>query len=190
VDAVIVERVEGADASLEILEKGSARGALLPLEVLTSPRSFKIELEKAPGGPEAVMGVATGLIEAAAELRPILDLLLGQVVVVRDKETARRILAGGDWRSWPNFRVVTLRGELFYASGPVLAGATGQGVLSRPRQRREMQDNLEQVVSGIETLNETLAHLDNALQNKRREEIELRQHLEQVRSRACDQGRS
>ncbi len=181
VDAVIIEHTAGADVALEILAEGLARGVLLPLDISTAPRSFKIELDKAPGGAEAVMGVAAGLVEASADLRPVIELLLGQVVVVRDRATARRILASGDWRNWPNFRVVTLRGELFYASGPVLAGATGQGVLSRPRQRREMQKSLEQAAGDVQMLDEKLASLNATLQARRYYELKLHQHLEQAR---------
>ncbi len=181
VDAVILEQASSTDAALEILLKDAMRGALLPLDVLVSPRSFKIEADKAPGGSDAVLGVAAGLIECSAELRPILDLLLGQVVIVRDRDAARRILASGDWRNWPNFRAVTLRGELFYASGQVLSGAPGRGVLSRPRQQRELKDAAEQAVTEISAVDEKLAIQSTELESKRKEEIKLRQAVEQGR---------
>ncbi|HNT23339.1 MAG TPA: chromosome segregation protein SMC [Anaerolineales bacterium] len=181
VDAVILEQASSSDAALEILLKDATRGALLPLDVLASPRSFKIEADKAPGGSDAVMGVAAGLVTCSDELRPVLDLLLGQVVIVRERDAARRILASGDWRNWPNFRVVTLRGELFYASGQVLTGAPGRGVLSRPRQLRELKDALEQGAGEIRVLDEKLVLQNTDLDSKRREEVKLRQEVEQGR---------
>ena len=54
-----------------------------------------------------VLGVAADLVEASAALRPAVDLLLGQVIIVEDRQTARRILKGQD----NNVRAVTLKGR-------------------------------------------------------------------------------
>jgi len=143
VDAVVIDRLDAVDPALEALVNESARGALLPLEGTVPAKILAIDLDKAPGGREAILGVASQLVEYDPQLRPIVEALLGQVLVVRDRSTARKILQSGDWRNMPQLRVVTLRGELFHASGPILAGATGQGVLSRPRLLREARSEQE-----------------------------------------------
>jgi chromosome segregation protein len=146
VDAVILE--DGSlEAALGLLDGQAARAAILPTDTLT-PGSIYIPVE----GSDAleILGSAAKLVRAPVELQPAVELLLGRVVVARDRKSARRFLsahAGED----PNLRVVSLQGEVFFASGQVLAGQGGKaGTLSRPRERRELQGQLEEL--------ETLAH--------------------------------
>jgi chromosome segregation ATPase len=135
VDAVILE--DGSlEAALGLLDGQTARAAILPADTLT-PGSVYNPVE----GSDAldILGSAAKLVRAPVELQPAVELLLGRVVVARDRKSARRFLsahAGED----PNLRVVSLQGEVFFASGQVLAGQGGKaGTLSRPRERRELQ---------------------------------------------------
>ncbi|NJD58406.1 MAG: hypothetical protein FIA98_03285, partial [Anaerolineae bacterium] len=73
--------------------------------------------------------------------------LLGQVIVVKDRKTARDILSSGNWRKVPNFRLVTLNGEVYLSSGPIIKGASRKALLVRPRQRRESKSVLEKAVN-------------------------------------------
>ena len=65
------------------------------------------------------LGIASELVSVPAELRPAVDLLLGSVIVVRDRSAARRLLSGQP----SGVRAVTLQGEIFHAEGPIQAGA-------------------------------------------------------------------
>ncbi len=114
-----------------------------------------------PGEPLSVktsldcLGVASDLVKTAVEYRPALDLLLGQVLVVRDRAAARRVLAGQP----KSTRAVTLRGEVFHATGQVSAGKPARtAALGRPRQRRELQESLADIARQI-------GKLDSELQN-------------------------
>ena len=81
------------------------------------------------------------------EYRPALDLLLGQVLVVRDRTAARRVLAGQP----KSTRAVTVRGEVFHATGQISAGKPAKtAALGRPRQRRELQESLEDIERQIQ----------------------------------------
>jgi chromosome segregation protein len=133
-DAVLLDAEP--DQALDLLIGEAARGALLPLS------QIKLAAQK-PHPPEPddadVLGLAARLVKAPEELRPALDLFLGQVYVVRDRRAARRLLVGQP----PGVRAVTLRGEVFYASGPVQTGgvnaqSSDQTLLGRARQRREL----------------------------------------------------
>lgn len=134
VDAVLLQSGQHAEQALSLFETGeSGRAAILPLEWLSPPEPLA-----APHDPDC-LGVAADLVRAPAELRPALDLLLGQALVVRDRRAARRMLAGLP----AGARTVTLRGEVFSASGPVIAGKPARAaILARPRQRRELQEAL------------------------------------------------
>ncbi|MDO9349237.1 MAG: hypothetical protein Q7T47_08110, partial [Anaerolineales bacterium] len=138
----------------------SGRAALLPLDWLAPSPPLP------PSGDADCLGLAANMVKAPAELRPALDLLLGHTLVVRDRSAARRILAGQ-----PNtVKVVTLRGEVFSASGPVLAGRQARtGTLGRPRQRRELQDALAGLDRQIKAFDENIQELDKEIDSARGE---------------------
>jgi chromosome segregation protein len=105
-DAVLLTSGQDAEQALALLDSDqSGRASLLPLDWLSPAVPLKVKKDS------DCLGVAADLVKAPAELRPALDLLLGQVLVVRDRMAARRMLAG----QTGNVRAVTLRGEVFYA---------------------------------------------------------------------------
>ncbi|MGD8813549.1 MAG: chromosome segregation protein SMC [Anaerolineales bacterium] len=86
--------------------------ALLPLTLLHDPL-----LLEAPGDP-GCLGNAAKLVEVSESYQSLANLLLGRALVVRDRETAQRLRPDLP----PDGRLVTLAGEVFYASGAVVVG--------------------------------------------------------------------
>ena len=126
-DSVVLQDGLGSEAALDILEEEASRGALLPLDALDSYAT----LSSVQG--EGVLGVAAELVFTTPELRPAVDLLLGRTLIVRDRGTAQRILSDKNPKrgnltgsEFEQLRVVTLSGEVFLASGPILAGREGK----------------------------------------------------------------
>jgi chromosome segregation protein len=157
-DAVVLPDAANADVALDILGREALRGALLPLEFLIPAAVLKFPAE------EGVIGLAADLIVAPAELRPALDLLLGRTLAVQDRKTARRVIAAASGskgqESLPGMRVVTLDGEVFHATGAIVAGKEHeQSALSRPRQRKTLQADLETVQN---KLHEVTLRLSNS----------------------------
>lgn len=150
-DAILLVSGQDAGKALALLDNDqSSRASILPLDWLTPAAPLKAKADT------DCLGVAADLVNAPAELRPALDLLLGQVLVVRDRSAARRVLAG----QAPSTRAVTLRGEVFYATGQVLAGRPSKtAALGRPRQRRELQESQSKVESEIAVLDAELRKL-------------------------------
>ena len=170
-DAVLVEGTSASENALEILAGEATRGALLPLGNLTPLDPLKIP------AIEGVLGLAAELVKAPAELRPAIDLLLGQTLIVRDRAVARKALVGQPLQA----RAVTLRGEVFYASGPVFAGASGaSSTLSRPRQRREYQEKISRAEQQTAALDGRVTELEQQLKDLASQENELAQTLNQV----------
>jgi chromosome segregation protein len=163
VDSLILESLSQSDNALDLIESETVRGSLFPLDAISQVRPISLALDKAPVDAEQILGVASHLIEADPKLRPVIDLLLGQVIVVKDRKTARDILASGDWHKLPNFRVVTLHGEVYLSSGPIIKGASRKGLLVRPRQRRESKSVLEKAVNLV---NDYEARLDTIEQKQ------------------------
>jgi chromosome segregation protein len=153
-DAVLLDKTQ-LDQALNLLESDQAnRAALLPLGGLAQPAPVKV-----PSDGDC-LGLASELVKAPAGLQPAIELLLGQVLVVRDRAAARRLISGQ-----PGYvRVVTLRGEVFRADGLVLAGKSSRGsTLSRSRQRRELGESLTSLGGRLKALEDSLQTLTSNL---------------------------
>jgi len=148
-DAVLLDSDSALESALVELEGKQARGALIPLDSLhVSPVASGIE----PG--RDVIGLASELILAPESVRPAVNLLLGWTIMVTDRLAARRMLKRLREKDQSTaIRIVTLRGEVFYANGAVLVAQEGKpGTLSRPRQKRELGDELTQVELRIDQI--------------------------------------
>jgi len=158
-DAVLMVSGQDAEKAMALLETNqSGRASLLPLDWLSpaEPLRMKRNID--------CIGVASDLVKAAAEYRPALDLLLGQVLIVRDRAAARRVLAGQP----KNTRAVTLLGEVFHATGQVTAGKPVKAAaLGRPRQRRELQESLGNVENQIAMVDSELKKLSGQIETVR-----------------------
>jgi len=132
VDAILLDSVQDSDQALELLSQDSTRAALLPLPDLSPLKALTAQ----KGG--GCLGVASDLVEVSPQLRPAVDLLLGQVFVVEDRKAARQVLRGKE----NHVRAVTLKGEVFYGSGAILVDSGKRtATLSRPRQRKSLAES-------------------------------------------------
>jgi chromosome segregation protein len=173
-DAVLLESGRDVEEALRLLEGDSAgRAAILPLEWLAKASPLK-----APQDPDC-LGLAADLVGAPDALRPAVNLILGRTMVVRDRATARRIIQGQP----DHTQAVTLRGEVFYADGSILAGKQARGgTLSRPRQRRELQANLADLDKRLTSLDESLQRLSDDLAEAQQKQDRLEEALSEARA--------
>lgn len=151
-DGVLLHPKSDLDAVLKLLEEGNrGRAVLYPLDWIKA--SERLGLPSDPG----VIGLAVNLVKADSIHLPLVDLLLGRSIVVRDRSTAHRLM-----KSLPDAaRLVTLQGEVFWANGMVTAGRDGRaGVIARPRQKRELQEAAQKVLEHLKILDDKLAALD------------------------------
>ena len=142
IDAVLLENREFSQDTLDVLKEESARGVLIPVSEIKPMGPVKLAQND-----EGVVGLAKDLVTVPQELRRTIDLLLGQVIVVRDRGTANKVL-----KKLPNHaRVVTMQGEVFHVSGPIIAGISGgRTKLSRPRQRMNIDKEIAKLTIEIE----------------------------------------
>ncbi len=169
VDAVLLEAGGDLDKALNLVTGENVRAALLPLDRLKPPSPLT------PPAGEDCLGVASDLIKVAPELRPAVDLLLGQVLIVRNRAAARWVLSEQSGQ----VRAVTLRGEVFHASGLVVAGQEGgAGALSRPRQRRELREALKKDQDKVTALEEQVGQMELDIQGLQSEQREVEGELQ------------
>jgi chromosome segregation protein len=158
VDAVLLDAGQSENA-LSLLESDeSGRAALLPLEALSAGHALL-----KPNDPDC-LGIAAELVNAPADLRAAVAVLLGQALIVRDRAAARRVIAGLPTHA----RVVTLRGEVFHGDGRIIAGKTSRvSTLSRPRQKRELESALSGLRVRLDEANKNVELLSNQLATAR-----------------------
>jgi chromosome segregation protein len=172
IDSLVIESINQTDKALDLIESETIRGSILPLDAIKQTRSLSIELDKAPVESASIMGIAVNLIQAEPKLKAVTDLLFGQAIVVKDRKTARALLSSSDWRKMPNLRVVTLSGEMYLSSGPIIRGASRKGLLVRPRQKRESKSLLEQAIALGNDYEARFDIIQNAIDQAQNEENE------------------
>jgi chromosome segregation protein len=162
-DGILIDSATDPEKALEFLEKDEkGRTVLLPAAWIG--KTSKVKVEKSG----AVLGIAADLIQCDTKIRPVIDLLLGHVLIVRDRPTARKLLQENSEIQ----RAVTLKGEVFTGNGAVIAGQDGRSALvSRPRQRKELLEKMNDDDLKVDRVNEEQAKIDKQIK-----EAETNQH--------------
>ena len=155
-DAILLDSGRDAEQAMSLLDSDqTGRAALLPLDWLSPGETLKFNRSA------DCLGVASDLVRTIPEYRPALDLLLGHVLIVRDRAAARRVLPGQP----KNTLAVTIRGEVFHATGQVTAGKPAKtAALGRLRQRRELQGSLSEIEQQIARWDQELQKLSGQIE--------------------------
>ncbi len=185
-EAVVLEDGSAEETALDILSEQTMRGVLLPLDGLTPPAPISLPDER-EGLGEGVLGVAADLVSAPDRLRTAITLLLGRTLVVQERADARRVVR--QLRNWfsgkqvPDLRVVTLKGEVFHAMGPVAAGQEGRtSILSRPRQLSEQRKKLTENEARMAELEASLRQQEQQIQALIQQQARLQDQVQATRT--------
>jgi chromosome segregation protein len=163
-EAVLVEERD-PEAALKLIEGEDASATLLPIIALSPRKNLT-----APKG-KGVIGVASELIQATKDIQDAVQLLLGQVVVVEDRQTARNILADLPGEA----RVVTLRGEVFHREGQIeVRSPKHASSLARPRQQQELRDSTAEIEKHLEKINAQINQNGSTISTVEKALLELR----------------
>ncbi len=112
-DAIVI--TDEVETVLDYLLSQDTRGVLLPVNHLLAPRFSLPPIEI-----EGVLGIASELVKTPEELKVGLELFLGNVIVVENRQVAQEVIKKiikNDDAVRNNARVVTLGGEIFSISG-------------------------------------------------------------------------
>jgi chromosome segregation protein len=155
IDAILLQPGASADEALSILKDSDNRATLLVLDQLS------------PEGPEPIaedgdiLGMAASLVNVSPELRPVVDLLLGNVLITRSREAAQKWVRGAARLR----RAVTLSGEVYRTDGIIVAGKPGNaGTIGRSRQKRELSEKLAEIQKTLTAASQTQAQLEAELE--------------------------
>jgi len=164
-DAVVVEGgTNPEDALLMLSRADKGRAVLLPVDWTRTPQALDAPQDN------GCMGVASQLVKGPDNLNNIVCMLLGQVLIARDRAAARQLAS-----SLPETaRVVTLQGEVFHGSGIVVAGPENRaGTIGRPRRIQEMQAALVDAEGQVKEIQQRLRDTEAEANRKRTQESEL-----------------
>ena len=178
-DAILFNQADQIEKALSLLEGENASSALLPINdlQLKPDGNHPSEFTKDPGS----LGLAFQHIKYPKELHAVVELFLGRVIIVQDRVAARRIMNALREQQAFDWRVVTLRGEVFHTNGSILAGyASHTGAISRPRQRQELKEQLEDQRLKSERVDLELKKLDEELKILHSTEDQFRSQLKKM----------
>jgi len=155
IDAVILESASATDRALDLLLTETTKGVLLPLNRLVTLDKLKVD-RNIPG----YIGLASELIKTPPKYRPVIDLLLGRVFVLKDKKDVNRVLRDQP----PGTKAVTLKGEVFFTTGEIVTGTASQsGLLSRARELKTWQEKISSNAKQITKLEKDVERIDGKI---------------------------
>jgi chromosome segregation protein len=178
--AMLVDGWQGVDDALNILDGGSARGAMLLLDSAALPKPLNIDLDKAPVNKDSIIGLASEVIKVQSDLQLVVNRLLGQVLIVKDRESARRLITRSNWSTMPALRIVTLSGEVFHSNGQILSASKGQGILSRPRIRKELDADIKSYETILSAYHDKIVEIDEKYSLTTIEETKSSKKLQKI----------
>ena len=139
--ALVVTDQETAQKVITLVQDtdSSGRTSLLPLAQLRPPHPIS-PLSDGLGSDPDLIGAGSDLVSCDAALQPVVDLLLGRVLLVRDQDAAHRLAP----RLPTNSCVVTLDGFLVAQDGRMILPSQKRegGLLTQERAWRALPEKL------------------------------------------------
>ena len=171
-DAVILLDESDPDAAMQLLSiEDQGRAVIMPLVLLKNQE--KIEFENNTN----ILGRAADLIKSDKKIQSAIQILLQNTIIVEDRKSAQSMI-----KKFPSYgRIVTLSGEIFFGSGSVIAGRENRSmVISRPRQKKELKESLDQIRTLIESAQKDSNQNEKVLTQKRNQIQKLRSDLQSI----------
>jgi chromosome segregation protein len=161
---LIVDEDRDAKEAIEWLKQNRAGRATFQPIPLMRPVEPSSDLRRLLGAA-GVVGRASELVTCRPRFRPVIDSLLGRVVIVEDLDVALRHARTFGWS-----RMVTLDGEVVHSGGAVTGGKqakTGYGIVQRKADLAAIEDE-------IAVLDKTVGEFESRSRSrtKKREAIE------------------
>ncbi len=184
-DVVVVESGSSVEQALELLEQATGRAVILPITGNAEGRMMNDEREMLKGdiSKKNAIGIASDLAKVSEELRPAVETLLGNVVIVENRAAARQLRT-----QYPAVRFVTVKGEVFRPDGVIAAGREARAAaLGRPREKRELSERLETVAADLNALIEALAGLGAEILSAQKE-ISAREEAARAARKALNEA--
>lgn len=157
---LIVPHEEDAKAAIQKLkDRRAGRATFQPLNRIR-PYYEQAELRKLASQKGSV-GIASELVSVDAEYLPVIQSLLGRILVVESIDDGLRLGKGSGYS-----RIVTLDGEVIHSAGAVTGGKSSRhtsGIVHRRAEHGQLESQIEALESRIRAANSGLAAHDEKL---------------------------
>jgi len=171
-DAVLLPR-QALEEALGWLEQREGRATMVVLD-----RPYR-QPHLAPLDDPECLGNAADLVRAPEELAWVVEVLLGDALIVSHRAAAQRLLN----RLPDSGRLITLNGEVFRPNGVVVGGKPPRsGTLGRLRRRRELQQALEELRSQLLHHEAELTALNRQLEEARQQQAQTQVEAHSTRA--------
>jgi chromosome segregation protein len=159
-DAIVLQEQSEVDQALSLLEKTNEKAAIIPLNALLPhlSRSELLEMRN-------VYGWASEIIGAPDEIKSAIDLLLGNTIIVKDRQVASKLINHHQKTSLVGdnheFQIVTLTGEVFHSHGPIRTSAMSKPAsISRRREGKQIRERMNDAEGKIQDIKEQLSQAE------------------------------
>lgn len=184
---LIVPNEDAAKDAIDYLKLNRlGRATFQPLTRVQS-RGVPEEILRFAKSTDSAIGVASELVQCENAHRPIIETMLGRIVVVTDLESALRLPRGAGWT-----RLVTLQGEVVHANGAVTGGESanrGAGILQRRAEAEQLARDAAQFELQIAELNERQSKLEELRKEHSSTLLDAREKMAECDEQLVDQRR-
>jgi chromosome segregation protein len=183
---LIVQHESEAKEAIEWLKQNRAGRATFQPITLMRPPEPSHELRRLLG-ERGILGRASELVRCDSRFRPVIDSLLGRVLIVEDIDLALRHARTSGWS-----RMVTLDGEVVHSGGAVTGGRqanTGYGLVQRKADLQAIEEEIAALDKTVREFESRTAgrskhrqELDAALKNGQDRTGAIHRELQEARS--------
>lgn len=139
---VVADEETGRSGIQYLKAKQLGRATFLPLDVI-KPRSLSTDVIAQLEKQEGFVGIASRIVRTKTRFQPVIDNLLGTVLIAKDLPTANQLARQLHYR----YRIVSLEGDVVNPGGSMSGGSRQKNrsnILGRTRQLTELAQQLEE----------------------------------------------
>ncbi len=177
---IVVDDEESARQAIAFLKKNAfGRATFLPLSVIKGRSIPKYQLSIAESHPDFI-GIASQLVEYESAYKPIIENLLGNVIIAKTLEGANAIAKQIQY----SHRIVTLEGDVVNPGGSMTGGAVKQkspSFLTKNRELESIRDKIAEMEEKTALLEKEVKNLKQSIAKKEKELDDLREEGSSLR---------
>jgi len=150
--AWIVQSPQEAEVAVGQFKKQDwGKGSFIPLQIPRDGEDGASEWWMALQQDPIVRGLAKEFVQVPTDLRPVVDSLLGNTVIVESLSGGLALMNTFGWFRGKGPLLVTLSGELIFPSGLISGGSGGEagGLLRRRREILKLEGQLKTLIAEL-----------------------------------------
>ncbi|MEO6202067.1 MAG: chromosome segregation protein SMC [Nitrospirales bacterium] len=151
--AWIVQSSQEAEMSIgQFKQHEWGKGSFIPLNIPRQGPKGPAEWWSVVQHDTEVLGLAVDFVQVPDDLKPVVDALLGNTVIVKSLAGALNLMTTHSWFQGNGPLLVALGGELVSPSGVISGGSGGEagGLLRRRREILTLEEKLNTLTVGLE----------------------------------------